>query len=175
MKLTDLIKKFVESSKWSIYPPSGYPAHSSDTRAPEVVMPQELLDFYAVCGGLETIIERDEDVFLSILPPEQAVWAPAEILGHTLDKQLEYIVDDITWYWYIIGRGDTDEYFVIDLSPEQYGKCYFTTVYNFGQSGLTPIAAHSFRELLTRLLAAASVGEEWSWRERRLGDAYKQS
>lgn len=154
------------------YPPSGMPALSNDPRAPQVTIPEEILQFYRLCGGLESVIRRDEDLFLSIVPPNKFSWTVKEILGASLSKQQELIKDNIGWNWYTIGRGDTDEYFVVDLAPERFGHCYFVQFYFFLQQGWTPRVALSFQELLEQFLKAAFVGENWSWKNTGLGDAY---
>src|SRR5688572_16351887 len=109
---------------------------------------------------METDIQRDEDLFLSIVSPRNFQWATKLILGDSFEKQMQSFDGEIEWFWYIIGRGDTDEYFVIDLAPERYGRCYYVSFSFFGQMGRTPIIAHSFTELLKVLYQAAQVGEE---------------
>jgi hypothetical protein len=126
-----------------------------------------------LCGGLKSIVRRDEDLILSVVSPAEFRWAVAEIFGRFgQDKYLTQFEGDRSWYWYLIGRGDTDEFFVIDLAPERYGHCYFAYFYFWGQPGSTPVIAVSFQEFLERFHQAATMGEEWSWRNLRLGDAY---
>lgn len=173
MDMQGLTRQFIQSRNWTVSQPKGFPQPSPDPLAPRVTIPQDVLNFYALCGGLESVINRDEDIFLSVVAPDEVVWAPRAILGHALDQQAEQLRNDILWYWYIIGRGDTDEYFMIDLNPERHEKCYFTTVYFFGQRGWNPIVANSFAGLLESFLQAASVGEDWSWRDESWGDAYE--
>lgn len=172
MTITQEIEKFKRSKKWIVHPAQGMPKLSQDPKAPVASIPDDLLQFYSFCSGMETDIQSDDDLFLSIVAPRNFQWAPRLILGDLLEKQVPSFDGGIEWFWYIVGRGDTDEYFVIDLAPERYGRCHYVYFYFFGQKGGTPVIAHSFTELLKVLYHAAKVGEAWRWERLGLGDAY---
>jgi hypothetical protein len=171
--IQELIKQFEESPNWMVYYPSGeLPALSNAPRAPQVTIPEEILQFYKLCGGLESVIQRDEDLDLSIVPPDKFSWTVKELLRTSLIKQQEVVKNNIGWNWYTIGRAGTNRYFVVDLAPERFGHCYLVQFYFFLQRGRIPVVALSFQELLEQFLRAALVGENWSWENTGLGDAY---
>lgn len=172
MSIQHILERFEQSPKWTVYPPTGMPKPSEDFLAPKVKIPDEILYFYKLWGGLKSVIEVDEDLILSVVPPQEFSWAVRKLLGNTLEKQLSAQKEDRAWYWYVIGQGDTDEYFVIDLAPERYGHCYFSKFYFFEQPGWTPVVATSFSGFLHNLYEASLVGETWSWQKLALGDAY---
>jgi hypothetical protein len=172
MDIQQIVMEFDRSSKWVVHPPSGLPKPADDARAPDVAIPDEVLRFYESCGGLESVVQEDQDLILSIASPKEFNWALPQVLGRSFEEHFVAPEDEIEWYWYVIGRGDTNEYFVIDLATERYGRCYFAELYFFGQRGRTPIVADSFYGLLQQFYKAASVGENWSWGDAKLGDAY---
>lgn len=173
MKISQLIEKFRDSPKWTLFPPTGLPQYSRDIRAPDVRIPDGALRFYELCGGLETIIRGDDELLLSIAPPAEFDWAIGKIFDRFgEDKYVAQFKGDISWHWHLIGYGATDEYLLIDLSPERYERCYLANFYFFGQKGRIPIVATSFEGLLQQLYRATIQGEEWSWNDEGLGDAY---
>jgi hypothetical protein len=166
MEMQQLIMEFSRSPKWTVRPSKGLPELSKDERAPFVTIPDEMLQFYELCDGLECSTR-----FLSIAPPDEFHWAVKWILRRSFDSQVAAFKDQREWYWYVVGCG-TDQYFVVDLAPERHGHCYFTELYFFGQRGWAPIVAVSFQGLLRQLYEAANAGEDWSWNDAKLGDAY---
>ncbi len=171
--MQELITQFVESPKWIVYPPNGMPSLSNDTLAPKISIPEEILQFYELCGGLESVIQNDEDLFLSIGAANKFTWAVKKILSNTYVREYKALKDDMAWNWYVIGSSGTDKYFVVDPAPERFGHCYFTELYFFTQPGWTPVVAKSFQGLLRQFLKAVNVGENWSWENTGLGDAYQ--
>jgi hypothetical protein len=93
-----------------------------------------------------------------------------------LDGVLELVCSDtekdLSKRWYLFGGGDTDEFLAIDLSRSRFGWCYFVNLYFFGQPNKTPIIAFSFSDFLEVLYRAGKIGEQWSWYNLGLGDAY---
>ncbi len=171
MDIQSLVLRFRRSRKWIFSEPSGLPQLSHDPRAPNVSIPEEVLRFYELCGGLETDPDWDSDVAYAIVPPNDFKWAIARIVGR-YPEQFDALRNNRAWYWYVIGAWSTEEYFVIDLASERYGRCYYTTFYTFAQPGRTPIVATSFQDLLKRIYEAAARHRPYYWRHARLGDAY---
>jgi hypothetical protein len=136
-----------------------------------VLIPEDLLEFYKLCGGLESIVSCDEDLILSVVRPASFSWSLPSVFGEPLESTFPGYENTMFRYWYMLGRGDTDEFFVIDLNPASYGRCYLSYLYYFGQPGRTPIVAGSFSEFLVTLYDAAAKGERWSWDDIGLGDA----
>jgi hypothetical protein len=112
-------------------------------------------------------------VDFTIVSADEFSWAVARILGAFTDQRaFDAMEGNRAWYWYIIGCTGTDEYFVIDLAPERYERCYYTHLYLFGQRGSTPVMATSFQDLLQRLYRAAEDDDPRYWERESLGDAY---
>jgi hypothetical protein len=130
------------------------------------------LDFYKLCGGLQSVVVHDGDLILSVASPQEFSWALPTILDEAFESSYAAFQEHRSRYWYLVGRGDTDQYFAIDLSTSRYGYCYFINLYFFGQPGRTPIIADSFSSFLNVLYAAAERGEGWSWYNLKLGDAF---
>ncbi len=172
LPVSEAVAQFESSPLWSVFEPDDSPQVLIDPRAPDVIIPEAVLKYYKLCGGQETIITTDDNIVLSVVRPEEFEWALKTVLGKFLDRQIDTLQDGYTWKWYVIGRGDTDDYFVIDLCPKRYGYCYFTTTYTFGQRGLIPIVATSFEGLLQQLHTAAKIGEDWDWYKTSLGDLF---
>lgn len=171
MNLAYLITQFRSRHRWIVKQSSTVQLLSSTLHDPQLTIPKSLIEFYNLCSGIENTVYQDEDLFLSIVPPEEFKWVPEVILGNALKKLRSGIEEEIFWNWYIIGRGDTDEYFAIDLAPERSGRCYFFNFYFFGQKNTMSIVANSLAELLQVFLEAAEVGEPWDWHKLGLGYA----
>lgn len=171
-ELHQLIDDLIKDLAWTVFPPAGTPKPSADPRAPQTVLPDTLLQFYQLCGGMKTNIRSDDDLAVRIVPASSFNWAIKEIIGSLDDDAIEIYRDDILWNCYVIATVGTDEYFVIDLAPERYERCYFTELYFFGHKGWTPIIADSFLELLQRLTKAATGPDKRFWETKNLGDAY---
>lgn len=171
-ELKRLLKRLRKDPAWTVFPPKGVPERSSDPRAPHVNLPDDVLTFYQLCGGMESNIRTDDDLDIQIVPSAGFNWAIKEIIGNLYDEDVEIYRDDILWYCYIVASVGTDEYFVIDLAAERYGRCYYTELYFLGRKGWTPIIADSFLGLLRRLEKAVTMQEERFWESDNLGDAY---
>ena len=172
MTIAKLITKFNESSQWIVTAPAGVPSLSRNPIAPNGDIPNSVFQFYSLCGGLKSVIQYDEDIFLSIEPPQGFSWAVEKILGQSFQKQVDAYREHRSWFWYVIGRSNIDQYFVIDLAPERFGYCYYTELYFFAQKGRTPVIGTSFLDLLERFYEAVKVGEDWSWESSDYGDAF---
>lgn len=172
MSVSDQITRFASSRRWQLRSAASPPQLSSDSRTPRVQIPPDVLEFYELCGGLQSVVIHDSDLILSVASPQEFSWALPTILGEAFESSYAAFQDNRSSYWYLIGRGDTDEYFAIDLSSSRYGYCYFIKLYFFGQPGRIPIIADSFSKFLDMVYSAAEWGEEWSWYDLELGDAF---
>lgn len=171
-ELQRLIERLKKDPAWTVFPPEDMPEPSNDPRAPHVSFPDDVLSFYRLCGGMETNIRTDYDLAVQIVPATGFNWAIKAIIGSINDDDIEIYRDDVLWNCYIIASVGTDEYFVVDLTPERYERCYFTELYFFGHKGWTPIIANSFYGLLQRLEKAAAEPDKRFWESNNLGDAY---
>ena len=142
-----------------VHPPQGLP----DVPQPHA-LPDDLRQFYSLCGGLSLLEGAEYPAFIS--RPKELVPANPVIIG-------EQVNDDMSASWYIIANDGSGEYLTIDLDPARLGRCYDSFSDRHGVAGSCPIIATSFTDLLERLVA--NQGRHWYWLEpdfRSLGDAY---
>ncbi len=149
-------------SDCEVYSPSGYPAFFSDNHH----LPDDLNEFYTLCGGLGLFLESDYPIY--IVSPQEFVLANPVIVG-------ELCPDDISSEWYIIADNKNGQYITIDLSSERFGRCYDSFWDRHGVVGDCPMIAYTFSELLYNMIT--NRGGYWYWLRddfQLLGDAYNQ-
>lgn len=136
------------------------------------VLPDDLIEFYKLCGGVSLF--SSSAYSMEIVPPDRLVLAnPVIFIGVSVD-QLRQSRNDISWSWYIIGEGENRQYLTIDLAPDRLGRCYDSFWDTHAMPGYSPIIARSFTELLAGLLA--NQGRHWYWLQpgfTPVGDAYE--
>lgn len=158
MSIKDLIKDISKVRGCEVYQPSGTP--NTDLK-----LPNDLAEFYKLCGGLELfslfkLIEKGEIEEIEHYPsvfiqPEKVLESTKIILSDEVYE--EYIADDIYnnskfKNWYTIVDLYDGNYIVIDLNIDRLGKCYLAYADNFLVAGEMPIVAESFTELLERFV-----------------------
>jgi antitoxin YokJ len=162
--MKDLLDKIRNTPDCLVDAPAGMPLIQ-----PEHVLPNDLKEFYQLCGGL--VLYDSSEYFFSIVPPQDFLLSNTGILY--LDKEsFPTLKDEISWSWYVIGKGDSGEYISIDLEPIRLGRCYFSIWETHAMKGYAPIIADTFTDLLVRLLA--NKGDGWYWKQPdfELRDAY---
>jgi hypothetical protein len=132
MSLSELIEQIRMTPDCSVSDPAGLPLISEGH-----VLPDDLREFYELCGGL-SLFENAEDYRIAIVLPEQVVLANPLIVGDVSGY------DDISLSWYIIAQDDNNEYLTIDLSKERLGRCYDSFYEIHAVRGSCPIIATSF-------------------------------
>ncbi|HVR44522.1 MAG TPA: SMI1/KNR4 family protein [Thermoanaerobaculia bacterium] len=142
----------------SVAPPFGEPA------LPEgIVLPDDLLEFYRLCGGADLFVGSEHA--LRILGPMEFAPADPVIFGRALPQSASAT-------WWVIARRAGDAFITIDLDPARSGRCYDSAWDRHGVAGNCPVVSRSFTNLLATLASRGS-GEPWwndpSW--PRLGDA----
>jgi hypothetical protein len=128
------------------------------------MLPEDLEEFYSVCGGVRLF--DDMEYPIRIVGPAELTRTNPEIVG-------EECPEDITDSWYIVARGGTEEALSIDCSSERSGRCCDSFWDRHGVAGDCRVVALSFTELLARLVAAG--GSYWYWLApggSGYGDAY---
>jgi hypothetical protein len=166
MTILDVIRSMSERPDITLSPPAGIPVLN-----PEHQLPDDLLQFYRVCGGMR----MRNGLEITILTPEQVILTNKVILKDLSDDQLKAISDDITWSWYTIARDDNGDYLSIDLDPARMGRCYDSFWDCHGVPGSCAIIARSFTELLVHLIQADPLSDQPYWFSESftvLGDAY---
>lgn len=128
----------------------------------------------ALCGGA-TLYDRSEYA-VDIVGPQEFILANPAIFLDVFGKPSEMDMrkkENISWSWYIVGKGNSGEYIVIDLDEARLGRCYYSFWDRHAMKGYSPIIAVSFTDLLQRLIE--NKGERWYWEQpgfKSLGDAY---
>lgn len=160
MKVKDLIELVKKMPDCEVYPPNGYPELLNKDHH----LPDDLNEFYTLCGGLGLFLESDYPI--NIVTPQEFVLANPVIVK-------ELCLDDISSEWYIIADDKNGQYITIDLSSERFGKCYDSFWDRHGLAGDSPIIASTFSDFLCNIIR--NGGEYWYWLKdnfKSLGDAY---
>ena len=153
MDMRSLVAAIQNTPGCAVRPPAGLPKVADGH-----VLPDDLREFYTLCGGATLFSSALYD--FTIVPPDRVVPANPVILVGATEEQLAATKDDISWSWYIIGESDSGQYISIDLNPERLGRCYdsFWEVH----PGNSPTIARSFTDLLVRLLADGGQSLYWT-------------
>ncbi|EFM08677.1 Cell wall assembly/cell proliferation coordinating protein, KNR4-like protein [Paenibacillus curdlanolyticus YK9] len=155
-----LIEQLEKRDDCNVYPVATLPVLQNEKHE----LPQDLLEFYEVCGGVELFTEADFRI--RIVPPEKFVLANPVIVGELC------AYDHLSSNWYIIGEYG-GEYITIDLWKSRLGRCYDSFFDRHGSVGNCDIVARSFTELIIHLID--NGGKSLYWTEddfEYLGDAY---
>jgi hypothetical protein len=121
-----------------VLPPSGTP--STPMR-----LPDDLAQFYALCGGVRFVGWAPE---IAIVGPARLVPADPVILG-------EDSGDPLPRGCHVVAESDTGtaaERITIDLDLARLGRCYYSFWDSYPSRGSMGIVALSFTELVGRLL-----------------------
>jgi antitoxin YokJ len=153
----------------TIYPPLGLPRVQSHH-----VLPQDLSEFYSLCGGVSLFADRGLPV--EIVSPEYVMLAnPIQYLGLCLPReQLDAMRGDLSWSWYVIADLCDHNFISIDLDPQRLGRCYDSSWALHPHN--SDIIATSFTDLLNHLVNAQGDSESRYWEEpdfERLGNPYE--
>jgi hypothetical protein len=157
----ELIDLAAASSRAVVLPSAGQPVVSAGH-----LLPQDLAEFYELCGGIE-FLDTPQHYGVIISPPAQLLPTNPILIGEQVD-------DDITSSWYVIGRTFNSELISIDLHPARLGRCYDSFHEVHGIADSCEIIAASFSAMLTEFLH--DPGEGWYWTSPgwpRVGDAYE--
>lgn len=140
-----------------VYPPKGLPTIKS-----EHVLPDDVREFYTLCGGV-TLFQNS--VFPThIVSPGNVVLAnPIIIVGINPEDIPASSKDSITWSWYIISEGPNGQYITIDLDSNRPGRCYNSFWSSHADDA--PIIALSFTDFLYNSLFFSNIGEHYYWNE----------
>jgi antitoxin YokJ len=161
--MTELLARISAAPGCLVHGAAGFPKI-----LPEHVIPNDLREFYELCGGVALFLEAD--YLVTISAPHELVLSNPAIRGK---RAIDIGEVDISDSWYVIGRSGGEEYFSIDLAPDRLGRCYDSFPEIHAVAGSSEVIATSFTDLLERFLA--NRGEHWYWEEPdwdSLGDAY---
>lgn len=142
-----IVDRIAATPGCTVSPPCGLPTIRDDE-----VLPQDLMEFYLICGGAQLF--ADADFSIEIVPPKLFVRSNPVVAGVEAS-------DDISDSWYVIACGGSEEVVSIDCSPSRLGRCYDSFWDRHAVAGSCAIVAMSFVELLVELYR--SEGEDWYW------------
>jgi hypothetical protein len=162
MTIDELLHRISGEANCTISPPTGIPAI-----APEHALPDDVLAFYRVAGGVSLFVGSDY---------EYVIVPPGEVRPTNAVMRIDSMEDDISEAWYVIADDRGGDYLSIDLHPARLGRCYDSFHETHGFVGDTPIIARSFTELLQRLFENRGAYPYWLRDDfQRIGDAYDES
>ena len=108
--------------------------------------------------GKEDFISTNKDLY----PKDDVIW--------------EELEGDITNEWFLIAKSEElSQYISIDLTEDNFGKCYDSFLQTHGEEGMSEIIANDFTELLWNLYSSKGKGKSWYWNENdfeKIGDAF---
>ncbi|MBZ5793561.1 SMI1/KNR4 family protein [Burkholderia contaminans] len=130
---------------------------------PDMMYPNDLVEFYDLCGGVILFRAGKDNVSFKILPADEVLQTNMIIVGDPCEG-------DISFSWYAICKTDSGDYISIDASKERNGRCYDSNFEIHGVVGSCPIIALSFSELIDELYKSSGV--DIFWKTRDYGDAY---
>lgn len=161
-KLSSLIAQIEKVPDCRIYPAQGLPHVES-----KYGLPDDVSEFFALCGGIELFTEREYPY--TIVTPVGFVRAnPVIIREYWYEWE-----DDISSTWHIIASDPDGQFLTIDLDPGRLGRCYDSFIGQHANPGDCPIIAESFSDLLSRLVENQGRYPYWLAPDfRSLGDAY---
>ena len=168
MRVEELIDRIRQDRRCRVEPNAGLPMLPS----PSLVLPEDLITFYTLCGGAS--LYNNADFGFVIVPPGE--FKPATPIVHRIQysQSPAKYERDICSAWYLLARSSgPEENIVIDLHPSRAGKCYDGYVGTYASQDCKIIAA-SFTELLGWLLQVE--GRELFWEppiSHSLGYAYE--
>lgn len=154
--IKELLSKLEEYEKCKVSPPSGEPVLEIN----ESVLPEDLKEFYSLCGGAEIFSESFYG--WKIVRPEE--FKPSNpILWRSLYPRMkeELDDDDYSFYWYLLCTGHSNKAFiVVDCHPERLGRCYEAYLDVYG-TGDMKILSLSFTGLLENIIRDSGEGFFW--------------
>lgn len=161
MNIKEIVSELKNNSNFEVKPPCGCPKLKDGH-----VLPDDLKEFYGICGGINCYME--EGGFpIEILSPSDFKQANKFLLGN------EY-ADDISSSWYVIADAEDGNYITIDCNQNRLGKCYESFEYSHAVAGSCPVVALSFTELLNNIFDYK--GDYFFWKDNpdftSHGDAY---
>lgn len=156
--VSGLLERVRRTPGCRVNPPDGMPSIE-----PKHVLPDDLKEFYGLCGGVE-LFEMSA-YRLAIVPPTQFVLANPVILIGLTQQQMESFAIKLSWSWYILGKGDNSHYITIDLDPKRLGRCYDSFWELHPENSV--VIASSFTEFLERMLD--NKGKLWFWHAESFG------
>ncbi|WP_298347010.1 SMI1/KNR4 family protein [uncultured Algibacter sp.] len=136
-------------------------------------IPEDLDLFFKLTNGISLF--EDESFGIKIIGKEDFI-STNEYLYPKDDVIWEELEGDVTNEWFLIAKSpELAQYISVDLTEENFGKCYDSYLSTHGEEGMSEIIANGFTELLWNLYNSKGKGESWYWNENtfeKIGDAF---
>lgn len=161
MMIDDLLTTISADAACRVRPPEGEPRLE-----PEHALPEDVSQFYQLCGGVDLFPDNEYPVF--VLPPGEVALADPVIVGQRVE-------DERSDSWYLVAHDSNGDYLTLDCGRERAGRCYDSFHETYDLVGQTPVIARSFTELLTRCYDTRGGYPYWLRAGFvSLGDAYDE-
>ncbi|RKD30686.1 SMI1/KNR4 family protein [Lacrimispora algidixylanolytica] len=161
MDIKEIIFEFKKDNNFEVKDPCGYPTLNNGH-----VLPDDMKEFYSICGGIVCYIEYG-GFPIEILSPINVKQANPILVGEECEE-------DISSSWYLIADAEDGNYISIDCDPSRLGRCYESFEYSHAVAGNCPIIDLSFTELLNNIFNYK--GDYFFWKDNPSfsmhGDAY---
>lgn len=165
-KLSDLVDLISKDPNCKIIEPN-----------PEIIIdrkiPNDLDLFFTLTNGISLF--ENESFGIKIIGKEEFISTNKYIYPKD-DVIWEELDNDITNEWYLIAKSpELAQYISIDLTDQNFGRCYDSYLPIHGEEGMSEIVANNFTEFLWNLYNSGGKGESWYWNEskfEKIGDAF---
>ncbi|SNR14165.1 SMI1/KNR4 family protein [Tenacibaculum jejuense] len=165
-KLKHLIKVITKDSNCEVFKPNT--EISIDRKIPD-----DLDLFFKLTNGIRLF--QNESFGIEIIGKEDFI-STNKYLYPKDDIIWEELEGDITNEWFLIAKNpELAQYVSIDLTQQNFGKCYDSYLSTHGEEGMSEIVAHNFTELLWSLYHSKGKGDTWFWNKndfKKIGDAF---
>ena len=166
-KLKELIELISKDSNCKILEPNNETVIDRN-------IPDDLDLFFKLTNGISLF--ENEPFGIKVIGKEEFI-STNKYLYPEGDVIWEELEGDITNEWFLIAKSpELAQYVSVDLTDQNFGKCYDSYLSTHGEEGMSEIVAKSFTELLWNLYSSRGKGESWYWNERnfeKIGDAFE--
>ena len=145
--MRELLQKISEMEGCKVLPPTGIP---------DINLPDDLTEFYSLCGGV--FLFEGSDYWFKISSPEQLIPSNPAILPEGFDEDIPR--DDISNKLYIIARNGPEQAISINLGKSHLGYCY-DSFWELHATSESSIIAYSFKSLLNNLVKGNGSYPYW--------------
>ncbi|WP_299137000.1 SMI1/KNR4 family protein [uncultured Tenacibaculum sp.] len=136
-------------------------------------IPNDLDLFFKLTNGINLF--ENEPYGIKVITKEEFI-STNKYLYPEDDVIWEELEGDITNEWFLIAKSpELAQYISIDLTDQNFGKCYDSYLSTHGEEGMSEIIANNFTELLWNLYNSRGKGKSWYWNEspfEKIGDAF---
>ncbi|WP_051153103.1 SMI1/KNR4 family protein [Lacrimispora indolis] len=126
MCIEEIIFEFKKHKNFEVKDPCGYPTLNNGH-----VLPDDMKEFYTICGGIVCYIEYG-GFPIEILSPMDVKHVNPLLVGEEYEEA-------ISSSWYLNADAEDGNYISIDCDPSRHGRCYESFEYSHAVTGNLPI------------------------------------